>query len=39
MFLGTNYLRTFDLDEQDLDEDDLWEVFLTVTAYVIRSTV
>jgi len=35
-----NCLRTFDLDEGDLDEDDPWEEFLTAaTAYAIQSTV
>ena len=34
-----NCLRTFDLDEQDLDEDDPWEEFFTMTAYAIGSTV
>jgi len=31
-------LRTFELEEAELDRDDLWSSFLAVTAFAIRST-
>ena len=34
-----NCLRNFDIDEQDLDEDDPLEEFLTAIAYTIKTNV
>jgi hypothetical protein len=33
-----NALRSFELEERDLDEEDPWEEFLTAAAYAIRCT-
>jgi hypothetical protein len=33
-----NALRTFELEERELDESNPWDEFLTATAYAIRST-
>ena len=33
-----NCLRTFDLDNAELDDSDPWDEFLAATAYAIRST-
>ena len=33
-----NMLRTFELEKQELDENDPWSHFLTATAFAIRST-
>ena len=33
-----NALRTFELEEQELDDENPWEPFMTAVAYAIRST-